>query len=62
MDLIYKIEYTASVINDLEHIISYLFDFSNLMIVTNFKNEIKSSLDNIRGFPKSHPTIYNQHG
>lgn len=62
MDLIYKIEYTDSAINDLEHIISYLSDYGNPMIISNFKNEIKRSLDNIKFFPKSHPIIYQQHG
>lgn len=32
------------------------------MIITNFKNEIKRSLDNINFFPESHPIIYQQHG
>lgn len=62
MDLIYKIEYTDSAINDLNHIVSYLSDYGNPTIITNFKNEIKRSLDNIKFFPKSHTIVFNQHG
>ena len=62
MDSTYKIKYTDSAINNLDHILSYLSDYDNPIIITNFKNEVKRKLDNIKSFPESHTVVFNQHG
>ncbi len=61
MDLNYKIVYTESAVNDLDKILTYLSNYGNPMILTNFKNEINHKLDTIKLFPESNAVVFSQH-